>query len=193
TETDNVAAAGALVEGLGDDDVDGEGVKAERLEEVLGVGVDLEGLALRVESRDLGDVVVLALALLLLELERDAADGTLLDALHEVRREAGNLVAQALRRDDGNLVADLLVRVEVKGQARVVLLDDDARGALDSLGANTAPVHASTSGQFSSSRWVEVRVLVVGAREVESSRTGLPGPASAPFLHRTGLLALSLP
>merc|ERR1712230_293323 len=103
------------------DDRDGElVVHAKRAEHVAGVGVNLDRCALGVESRDLRDVLVLALALLLLELERDAADGTLLDALHEVRREAGNLVAQALRRDDGNLVADLLVRVEVKGQARVV-------------------------------------------------------------------------
>merc|ERR1712225_197687 len=128
-ETDDVATVRAVLVGRRGHDVDGEGVEAERLEEVLGVGVGVDGDALGVESRDLGDVVVLALALLLLELERDAANGALLDALHEVGREAGNLVAQALRGDDGNLVADLLVGVEVKGQARVVLLDDDARGA----------------------------------------------------------------
>jgi len=138
TEADNVAATGALERGLRGDDVDGEVVKAELLEQVLGLGVDVDGDALGVERRDFGDKVVLALALLLLELERDAADRTALDALHQVRREAGNLVAQALGRDDGNLVADLLVDVEVKGQTRVVLLDDDARSALDGLGTDAA-------------------------------------------------------
>lgn len=113
TEADNVAATGALERGLRGDDVDGEVVKAELLEQVLGLGVDVDGDALGVERRDFGDKVVLALALLLLELERDAADRTALDALHQVRREAGNLVAQALGRDDGNLVADLLVDVAI--------------------------------------------------------------------------------
>lgn len=43
---------------------------------------------------DLGDVVVLALALLLLQLEGDTADGALLDTLHQVGGEAGDLVAK---------------------------------------------------------------------------------------------------
>lgn len=58
-------------------------------------------------------VVVLALALLLLKLEGDTADGSLLDALHEVGGETSDLVAEALRGDDGNLIADLLVGVAV--------------------------------------------------------------------------------
>lgn len=66
----------------------------------LGVGVDLQGVGVDVEGGDLGDVVVLALALLLLELEGDAADGPLLDTLHQVCREAGDLVPKAFRRDD---------------------------------------------------------------------------------------------
>ena len=66
----------------------------------LGVGVDLEGVGVDIEGGDLGDVVVLALALLLLELEGDAADGALLDTLHQVRREAGDLVPEAFRRND---------------------------------------------------------------------------------------------
>ena len=67
----------------------------------LGVGIDLQGVDGDVESGDLGDVVVLALALLLLELEGDAADGALLDTLHQVCREAGDLVPEAFRGDDG--------------------------------------------------------------------------------------------
>ena len=61
----------------------------------LGVGIDLQGVDGDVESGDLGDVVVLALALLLLELEGDTADGALLDTLHQVGRETSDLVAKA--------------------------------------------------------------------------------------------------
>lgn len=68
---------------------------AEGLEEVLGVLVDVEharlGVLGEVESRDLGDVLVLALALLFLELERDTADGTTLDTLHQVSGVTGDL------------------------------------------------------------------------------------------------------
>ena len=67
----------------------------------LGVGVDLQGVGVDVEGGDLGDVVVLALALLLLELEGDAADGALLNTLHQVCCEAGNLVPEAFRGNDG--------------------------------------------------------------------------------------------
>ena len=68
---------------------------AHGLEEVLGLLVDVEHAALavlgEVESRDLGDVLVLALTLLLLKLEGDTADGTTLNALHQVSGVAGNL------------------------------------------------------------------------------------------------------
>ena len=59
---------------------------AEALEEVLGLLVDVESTRLavlgEVESRDLGDVLILALTLLFLELERDTADGSSLNTLH---------------------------------------------------------------------------------------------------------------
>lgn len=65
------------------------------LEEVLGLGVDIELAALRVlgevEGRNLGDVLILALTLLFLELEGDTTDGTTLDTLHQVSGVAGNL------------------------------------------------------------------------------------------------------
>ena len=68
---------------------------AEVLEQVLGLAVDVQLAVLRVlgevQSGDLGDVLVLALALLFLELERDTADGTTLDTLHQVSGVAGNL------------------------------------------------------------------------------------------------------
>lgn len=70
---------------------------AEGLEEVLGVLVDVEharlGVLGEIEGRDLGDVLVLALALLFLELERDTADGTTLDTLHQVSGVTGDLDA----------------------------------------------------------------------------------------------------
>ena len=57
------------------------------LEEILGLGVDLEQTALGlgvVESRNLGNVLILALTLLFLQLEGDTADGATLDTLHPV-------------------------------------------------------------------------------------------------------------
>lgn len=69
---------------------------AKVLEQVLGLLVDLELASLgslgEVESRHLRDVLILALTLLLLELEGDTADGTLLDTLHQVSGVAGNLL-----------------------------------------------------------------------------------------------------
>ena len=68
----------------------------------LGVGVDLKTSDARVEGRDLGHVVVLALTLLLLELEGDAADGAALNALHQVRRVAGNLTKRSEKNPVSN-------------------------------------------------------------------------------------------
>ena len=67
---------------------------AHGLEKVLGVGINVElaGLGLGdIESGDLRNVLILALTLLLLELEGDTADGTTLNALHQVSGVAGNL------------------------------------------------------------------------------------------------------
>ena len=65
---------------------------AKVLEEVLSLGIDLELAGLgEVERGNLGDVLILALTLLLLQLEGDAADGAALDALHQVGGVAGNL------------------------------------------------------------------------------------------------------
>jgi hypothetical protein len=67
----------------------------EYAETHLGVRVDLEWVRGGVESGDLRDVLILALTLLLLELEGDTTDGALLDTLHQVSGEARNLVAEA--------------------------------------------------------------------------------------------------
>lgn len=79
---------------------------AEVLEQVLGLAVDVQLAVLRVlgevQSGDLGDVLVLALTLLLLKLEGDATDGATLNTLHQVGGVASNLCkenpSQQIRR-----------------------------------------------------------------------------------------------
>jgi len=89
-----------------------------------------------VEGRNLGNELILALTLLFLELEGNATDGSSLNPLHEMGGVAGNLVAQALGGNDGDLIADALVGLEVKGETRVIPLNDDLGGFLHGLGAN---------------------------------------------------------
>lgn len=118
--------------------VDGNTVEAtvaKVLQKVAGVGVDGDGLLL--EGRNLGDEVHSALALLLLELEGDAADGALVNALHEVGGETGDLVAHALGGGDGDLIDNSLVGVEVHRETGVVLLHDGLRRLLDGLGSDS--------------------------------------------------------
>lgn len=73
----------------------GDATYAEVLQQVLGLDIDVELAALRVlgevEGGDLGDVLILALSLLFLELEGDTADGATLDTLDQVGGVAGNL------------------------------------------------------------------------------------------------------
>ena len=102
----------------------------------LGVLVNFNGG--KVKGRDFRDILILALTLLFLEFERDATDGATLNALHQVGREPGNLVSQALGGNNGDFISELLVRVEVKGQTGVVLLNEDSRGLFHSLGANSS-------------------------------------------------------
>jgi hypothetical protein len=78
------------------------------LEEILCLGVDLElsGLALaEVKSRHFGDVLILSLSLLFLELEGDTTDGTTLNTLHQMGGVAGNLFRTMLESD---LISPLL-------------------------------------------------------------------------------------
>ncbi len=67
---------------------------AKVLEQIFCLGVDVELTAFRlgeVEGGDLGDVLILALTLLFLELERDTTDGSTLNSLHQVGGVASNL------------------------------------------------------------------------------------------------------
>jgi hypothetical protein len=134
---------------------------AERGEHLHGLLVDAD--LVNLERRFLRDEVHAALALLLLQIERDAGDGAALDAAHEVGAEAGHLVAEALGGADGHLLEHLLVGVEVEGHARVVLLDDLPGGLLHGLGADAT--HScwwtagsgspqSSSGGTATGRWV---------------------------------------
>ena len=112
-------------------------VKAKTVNHLLRVGVNLKRSNRRVKSRHLRNVLVLALALFFLELERDTTDRTTLDAAHQVGGEARNLVAEALRGHNGHLVDHLLVGVEVNGvQTGVVLLNENTRSALGGLSAD---------------------------------------------------------
>jgi len=92
-----VLPEGLLLASGGLDGHTGEVAEVDGGEELLGVNIDLDGLG--VEGGHVGHPVVAALALLLLQLEGDTADGTLLDTPHQVSGEAGNLVAKALCGD----------------------------------------------------------------------------------------------
>jgi hypothetical protein len=65
------------------------------LQQVLGLDIDVQlaglGVLGEVKSRDLGDVLILAFSLLFLELERDTADRSTLDTLHQVGGVTSNL------------------------------------------------------------------------------------------------------
>lgn len=79
-----------------------DGIEVECLEKFRGVLVNLQACCARVKSRHLRHVVILSLALLLLQLERNTTDGPALDTLHQVGSEAGNLVTEALGGDYSN-------------------------------------------------------------------------------------------
>ena len=80
--------------------------------------------------------------------------------------ETGDLVAKALGWDDGDILGDALVGVEVEGQARVVLLDDDA-----------GRLRIEEGGDATSERdcGITTRVFTAGP-VVPSPRAGKPTP-----------------
>lgn len=53
---------------------------------------------------------------LFLKSEGNASDGSLLDSLHQVSREAGDLVSESLGLDLTDVVNDSLIYMEVVGQ-----------------------------------------------------------------------------
>lgn len=65
------------------------------LEQVAGLEVDVQAALVgqlgEVESGDLGNVLILALTLLLLKLEGDTADGATLDTAHQMGGVTSNL------------------------------------------------------------------------------------------------------
>ncbi|GMT00139.1 hypothetical protein PENTCL1PPCAC_22313, partial [Pristionchus entomophagus] len=131
--------------GLGVVDDEAGDVELHAIDHSLGVGIDLDlGKDARIHNGDLGHVVVSPLALLLLKLDRDSADGSLLDTLHHVGDESAILVAESLGGDESDLVADTLVGVEVVGHLSVVLLDDDLGGLLHGLGTDASHVECLT-------------------------------------------------
>lgn len=110
---------------------------AERLQQILGLLVNIQLAALavlaEVERRDFRNILILALTLFFLELERDTANGSTLDTLHQVGSVTGDLVPKALGGNDGDFIADALVGLEVESELRVVSLNDDLGGLLDGL------------------------------------------------------------
>lgn len=76
-------------------DIDTDAVKAQALEHLLGIAVDVQLAALRVlrkvQRRDLGHVLVFALSLFFLQFEGNATYGPALDALHQMGGVAGDL------------------------------------------------------------------------------------------------------
>ena len=91
---------------------------------------------LDLDLRSLGDEIHLSLTLLFLESERDTADGSDLDSLHEMGGETGDLVSESLGLDDSAVINDSFVGVEIVGEFTVVFLNDSSGGSLDSLSSN---------------------------------------------------------
>jgi hypothetical protein len=114
------------------------------LKHIHGILVNLNQV--NIDGRDVWDEVHAPLALLLLQLQGDAANGTPLDALHQVSREASNLVAKPLGLNYSDLLAHPLVGVKVKSEAAIILLDDDTRSLLDCFRANTTHFELAGSG-----------------------------------------------
>ena len=59
--------------------------------------------------------------------------------------ESGNLIPQRLGGDESHFLDDALVGVEVQGELRVVLLNDDPGGLLDGLGADATHLEIEIS------------------------------------------------
>jgi hypothetical protein len=69
------------------------------LEEILCFVVHLQSILVlsEVEGRNFGNVLILSLTLLFLELEGDTTDRTTLNTLHQMRCVTGNLIIEIIR------------------------------------------------------------------------------------------------
>lgn len=121
-------------------DIDRDGIETKALEQILRLAVDVQlaafGVLGEVESGHLGDVLILPLTLLFLQLEGDTTDRTALDTFHQMGRVTSNLVPQSLGGDQRDLIADPLVDLEVEGELWVISLDDYLGTLLHGLGTN---------------------------------------------------------
>ena len=68
------------------------------------------------ENKQRDSLLITIVTYLFLESEGDAADWTLLNALHKVTGVTSNLVSEFLSLDDCNVVDDSLVYMEVSGE-----------------------------------------------------------------------------
>lgn len=106
-------------------------VELEHLQHLLGLWIDLDDIVL--QSGDLGNIVVSAFPLFLLQLDGNTTYLTVPKPLHQVSDKSSNLVAQGFARDNSDFLAYPLVRMEVQGETWVVLLDNELRGLFDRL------------------------------------------------------------
>jgi hypothetical protein len=74
---------------------------------------------------------------LLLNLEGNTSDGTILDSLHKVGGETSNLVSDSLGWHNTDLAQDLLVDVEIVSELEVVLLNELLSGSLHGLSSDS--------------------------------------------------------
>ena len=91
---------------------------AEVLDHLLQDSVVASIDAVHLDLGAFGDEIHLSLALFLLETKRDTSDGPLLNSLHQVSGETGNLVAKSLCLDLADVIDDSLVDMEVVGQPK---------------------------------------------------------------------------
>ncbi|XP_068319168.1 uncharacterized protein [Pyrus communis] len=119
-------------------------------------------------------------------LQGDVADWALLDPLHQVGGELGDLVVEAFGGDDGNFLEDFLVSVEVQGHARVVALDQLGGGFLHCFWLDM-----TYDDEFAWKRW-EVMTLEEGegeerhGREVEMEEEKVAGGSGFDIEGRLG-------
>lgn len=114
-------------------------LEAKGLNQISSLLVNLQlTLSVRkIQSGNLWNVLVLSLTLLLLKLERDTSNWTLLNSLHQVGGVTGNLVSESLRWDLSNLSGQSLVSLEIESELWVVTLNQNLGGSLDGFSSNT--------------------------------------------------------